>query len=87
VCLTVVVRTGPGDDGSASTLGRHAWIEFVNECVAKECRRKREQSVAVEWRLLAEGYQVGEGHIGMVRVPGPLLYLPVSSPFSRPHEA
>ena len=58
---------GPGDTSSASTLGRYAWIEFVEDCAAKECRRRREQSLSAEWRLLAEGHQVGVGHVGMVR--------------------
>jgi hypothetical protein len=47
-------------------MARYSWIEFVDGCAAKECRRKREQSVAAEWRLLAEGHAVGVGHVGMV---------------------
>ena len=66
-CLVVLLApTGVGEAMVVSTLARHSWTEFVELCALMECRRRREETLLAEWRLLESGVTVGVGHVGMV---------------------
>ena len=62
-----------------STLARHTWKDFVDMCALLECKRRREETLVAEWKLLSEGYTAGVGHIGMVRAFWAMLCFPAAT--------
>lgn len=66
ICIYICRCAGVGETAVVSTLARHSWLEFFEQCATQECVRRREQSLVAEWKLLCDGHTAGYGHIGMV---------------------